>query len=201
MRWAAGMPTTERADRWRPSAAFGLCVSGVVLGFFLGGFQGAFGAFAVAVGVMSVRRARAKQASIPKAACTFVVLNRGGLPLATMLFRLPDGSAEGTTDHLRERGWSTLEPPLDGPLTPVGRVGVAFQGDRILTVHDLVGIDARPLLIADRVTDLPSDWGRAAQRSGYVLLLVEEDVDAPGTAPTLGAYALLQGVDHVRPSY
>lgn len=201
MRWAAGMPTTERADRWRPSAAFGLCVAGVVLGFFLGGFQGAFGAFVVAVGVMSVHRARAKQASIPRAACTFVVLNRGGLPLATMLLRMPDGSAEAMADHLRERGWSTLEPPLDGPLTPVGRVGVAFQGDRSLTVHDLGGIGARPLLIADRVTALPSDWGRAAQQSGYVLLLVEEDVDAPGTAPTLGAYALLQGVDHDKRSY
>jgi hypothetical protein len=192
------MPTAERTDRWRPSATFGLCVSGVALGFFLGGFQGAFGAFIVAVGVVAVRRARGKQASIPKAACSFLVLNRVGVPLATMLFRLPDGSAEGVAVHLRESGWSILEPPLDGPLTPVGRVGVAFQGDRILAVHDLGGSGAGPLLIADRVTDLPPDWGRVAQQSGYVLLLIEDGANAPGAAPALGAYALLQGVDHAR---
>ncbi|PRB18267.1 hypothetical protein [Microbacterium sp. MYb62] len=190
------MPTVERTDRWRPSAAFGLCVSGVVLGFVIGGFQGAFGAFVVAVGVMAVRRARRNQASIPRAACTFLVLDRSDDPVAAMLFRLPDGDTEAVTDHLRERGWSTLEPPLDGPLAPVGRVGVAFQGDRILAVHDLRGIGARPILLADRVTDLPPDWGRAAQQSGYVLLLVEEAGTAPGAAPSLGAYALLQGMDH-----
>lgn len=171
-------------------------MSGVALGFLVGGFQGAFGAFIVAVGVLAVRRARGKQEFIPRAACTFLVLNRGGLPLASMLFRMPDGGVEGIADHLRERGWSILEPPLDGPLTPVGRVGVAFQGDRVLTVHDLGGMGAQPILTADRVTDLPLDWGRAAQQSGHVLLLIDEGVDAPGTAPALGAYALLQGMDH-----
>lgn len=192
------MPTARRTDRWRPSATFGLSVSGVALGFLVGGFQGAFGAFVIVVGVAAVRRARRHQTSIPKAACTFEVLNRFDLPIATLVFRPADDDVTRMTDHLRERGWSVLEPPLDGPLAPVGRVGVAFQGDRSLVVHDHAGPRARPCLIADRVSGLPVDWGRAAQESGYVLLLVDDRGSRPGTVPTLGAYARLQGMDHTR---
>ncbi|MBT2495928.1 hypothetical protein J7E45_09935 [Microbacterium sp. ISL-59] len=173
--------------------AFGLCASGVVLGFVLGGFQGALGAFAIAVGITAVRHARRRRASLPRLACRFLVLGGGDQPIAAMLFRMPDDDAEEAADHLREHGWSTLEPPFDGPLAPVNGVGVEFRGDRGLVVHDLRGLGGRPSLIADRLTALPPGWGRAAEESGYVLLLTDDGRSAPGWMPVLGAYALLRG--------
>lgn len=186
------MLKVDRTDRWRPSAAFGLCVSGVALGFLLGGFQGAFGVFLVAVGIMAVRGSRTRRASIPRAACDFVLRGTDEQPIATMLFRLRDDT-DGMREHLRTHGWSLLEPPHDGPLTPVRGVGVEFRGDRSLVVHDVRGIRPHETLIADQLSGLPANWGRAAEESGYVLLLVDDGGTASATASGVGAYALLQG--------
>lgn len=191
--WTAGMPTPEKADRWRPSAAHALAALGVALGFLSGGFPGAFGAFVVVVGIAAVRRARRQHASIPRSECTFLVLDGVGVAIAAMRFRMGDGDPERMTEHLRERGWSLLEPPLDGPLGAFDRVGVAFQGDRSLMVRDLHGFGVGPTLLADRISDLPRGWGRAAQESGYVLLLLDDGAE-PGAAPVLGTYAVLEGL-------
>ncbi|KJL25285.1 hypothetical protein RN51_00732 [Microbacterium oxydans] len=187
------MPTPEKADRWRPSATHALAVCGVALGFLLGGFPGAFGVFIVVVGIAAVRRAGRQQASIPRLECTFLILGGGEVAIAAMRFRVGDGDPERMTEHLRGRGWSLLEPPLEGPLGAFGRVGVAFQGDRSLAVRDLHGRGAAPTLLADRVSALPPGWGRAAQESGYVLLLVDDGAE-PGAAPALGTYAVLEGL-------
>lgn len=187
------MPTVERTDRWRPSAAFGLAACGVALGFLIGGFQGALGAFGIAVGITMLARARRRLASIPRAACTFVVRD-GAQPIATMLFRMPDGPGEAMTDHLREHAWGMLEPPLDGPLSPVHEVGVEFRGDHGLVVLHLRGLGTRRCLVADQLSDLPRDWARAAQESGFVLLLLDDGRSPTDGVPMLGAYALLRGV-------
>jgi len=186
------MPKADGTDRWRPSAAFGLCASGVALGFLLGGFPAAFGAFVVCVGILSVRRSRTPRHSIPRAACDFVVQASDEQRIAMMLFRLRD-DGEDVREHLRAHGWSMLEPPLDGPQVPVRGIGVEFLGDRSLVVHDVRGVVAREVLIADRLTEVPAGWGRAAEESGYVLLLLDDVAKLPATAPRIGAYAVLRG--------
>lgn len=113
-------------------------------------------------------------------------------PIAAMLFRNSDDTAV-LAEHLREHGWSILEPPVDGPLAPVRGIGVEFVGDRSLVVHDVRGIGARAALIADRLSDLPAGWARAAEDAGYVLLILDDGVFTPGTVPVVGAYALLRG--------
>lgn len=123
------------------------------------------------------------------------MLGGDDLPIAAMLFRVPD-EVEGITDHLRDHGWRTLEPPIDGPLSPVRGVGVEFRGDQNLLVYDVRGMNARTSLIADRLTDLPAGWARAAADSGYVLLLLDEGGAVPGATPVTGAYALLRGTRH-----
>lgn len=191
------MPKVDRADRWRPSAAFGLCVSGVVLGFLLGGFPGAFGAFIVAVGIMTVRRSRSRQASIPRTACEFAIWGQDDQSIAGMLFRTADDATADDTaalaEHLREHGWGILEPPLDGPQAPIRGIGVEFVGDRSLVVQDVRGRGVRAALIADRLSDLPSGWARAAEDAGYVLLVLDDGAVIPGAMPVVGAYALLRG--------
>jgi len=187
------MPTVERTDRWRPSATFGLAACGVALGFLLGGFQGALGALGIAIGLTMLARARRRLASIPRAACTFLV-REGAQPIATMLFRVPDGPAEAMADHLRDHGWGMLEPPFDGPLSPVHEVGVEFRGDHGLVVLHLRGLSPRRCLVADQLSELPQDWARAAEESGFVLLLLDDGRSPTDGVPMRGAYALLRGV-------
>ncbi|MCT1394631.1 hypothetical protein M4D51_02715 [Microbacterium sp. p3-SID338] len=176
--------------------AIGLAV--VVVAFLLAGVPAAGGALAVVGGIALVRRSsRAQRSKEGEPTFLFVLLAQGGRSAPGLLLRLPSGG--GDAGRLRAGGWRVLEPPVNGPLTPLGRVAVEFDGDDRLRVRDLAGVRGAHTEAA-RGNAVPHGWGAAAQELGYVVLLaVPEGEEYPlrhdGTvrAPTLGAYALLRG--------
>lgn len=187
------MPDPIATDSRHQGVTIGLCIAGVTLGFLLGGFPGAFGAFIVAFGILSLRRARRHRHYMPKTECIFTVLHRDTEPVAAVLFAVESAEAEAVSERLLGRGWGVLEPPFDGPGAPVERIGVMLHGERGVTVHDLDAHGAPPVLAAARASDVPADWGHAVQATGYVLLLVDDARSVPGEAPAVGAYAMLHG--------
>ena len=195
---------TADADRLR-GVGLGIGVVVVVLGFLLAGWTGALGAFAIVIGFGTVRRARRRRTRSPRPSFTFAVLDVGGDSAPCLLLRLPPGAEEPEAELLRAHGWSTLEPPVNGPLAPVRRVGVEFRGDHDLRLRDLAAPGAAYAEAVRRGT-VPRGWGAAAERTGWVLLLAMTEHEAPvgpdGTvrAPVLGAYGLLHGSPALRRS-
>lgn len=182
----------------------GIGLAVVVIAFVLAGIPAAGGALAVVGGIALVRRAsRAQRGRAGEPTFLFVLLAHRGRSAPGLLLRLPAGGADA--GRLRAGGWTVLEPPVNGPLTPPGRVAVEFAGDDRLRVRDLAGVSGAHTE-ATRENAVPRGWGAAARELGYVVLLaVQEGEEHPlrhdGAVwtPTLGAYALLRGTPPGRP--
>ncbi|MGX1584012.1 hypothetical protein [Microbacterium sp. PF5] len=192
----AHTPTVD-ADRHR-GARVALGAGVVVVAFLVAGTPAALGAFAVVVGFGAVRRARRRPERLPRLTFTFAVVDVGGDGAPCLLLSLPPDADETVAEVLRAHGWSTLEPPVNGPVAPVRRVGVEFRGDDGLRLRDL-GVPGPAYAEAMRRGAVPGGWGAAAERTGWVLLLaVPEqawplDPDRTVRSPVLGAYGLLHG--------
>ncbi|WP_149084028.1 MULTISPECIES: hypothetical protein [Microbacterium] len=188
--------TAEPLAGRRVGAGVGLAV--VVVAFLLAGLPWAGGALAVAAGIAIVRRSSPSQrAEGREPTFLFVLVAHGDRRAPGLVLRLPAGG--GDARRLRAGGWSVLEPPVNGPLAPPGRVAVEFDGDDRLRVRDLAEVWGAHTEAA-RENAVPHGWGNAAEELGYVVLLAVHEgeehplrQDGAVRSPTLGAYAILRG--------
>lgn len=188
------MRTTRRADPTRSSLLRGAAAAALVVGaLLLAGVPAALGIAVILLGVGLLSRAGARPATAPpRAGASFLVHEHSAGRLPIILMRLPD-DGEGV-EALRRRGWTTIEPPMNGPLAPVRRLGVEFDGHDGLVVRDLQAPLTPPVLAARATSPPPAGWGRAAQDAGCVLLLLDDGRAPVGSVAALGGYALLRGV-------
>lgn len=196
------MAKTTAANRERIDprlAILGIVAVGTC--FILGGIGGALGGAAIFLGVAIVRRARYR-ARRTRLSYAFQLLERLNHSIPVIRIAIPRADLDASRAALLERGWTTLEPPVDAPFTRVDAVGIDFCKDDSIWVRDIRSRVGWVHLEATKTNDVPTGWGEAAEKLGYVLVIAAEG-EPQGNAweisqPVTGTWALLASRQHAR---